>query len=67
MGVIKTCKGIHESCSIKIQRGFGRFDILYRRIEVTRYRLLEKSARLHAERLLKRFAVPGEIVPGQAS
>ena len=51
----------------KIQRGFGRFDISYRRIEVTRYRLLEKIARLHAERLLKKFAVPGEIVPNQAS
>ena len=67
MGVIRTCKGIHELCSIKIQRGFGRFDILYRRMEVTRYRLQEKFARLLAERLLKRFAVPGEIVPGQAS
>ena len=67
MGVIKTCKGIHELCSIKILRGFGRFDILYRRIDVTRYRLLEKFARLHAERLLKRFAVPGEIAPNQAS
>ena len=67
MGVIKTCKGIHELCSIKILRGFGRFHILYRRMEVTRYRLLEKSARLLAERLLKRLAVPGEIVPGQAS
>ena len=67
MGVIKTCKGIRELCSIKIQRGFGRFDISYRRIEVTRYRLLEKFARLHAERPLKRFAVPGEIVPNQAS
>ena len=68
MGAIKTCKGIHhELCSIKIQRGFGRFDILYRRMEVTRYRLLEKFARLLTERLLTRFAVPGEIVPGQAS
>ena len=67
MSVIKTCKGIHELCSIKIQRGFGRFDISYRRIEVTRYRLLEKIARLHAERLLKKFAVPGEIAPNQAS
>ena len=67
MGVIKTGKGIHELCSIEIQRGFGRFDILYRRIEVTRHRLLEIFARLHAERLLKRFAVPGEIVPNQAS
>ena len=67
MGVIKTCKGIHELCSIKIQRGFGRFDILYRRIEVTLYRLLEKFTRLHAECVLKRFAVPGEIVPNQAS
>ena len=27
MGAIKTCKGIYELCSIKIQRGFGRFDI----------------------------------------
>ena len=67
MGVIKTYKGTHELCSIKIQRGFGRFDILYRRMEVTRYRLLEKFSRLHAERLLKRFTVPGEIIPGQAS
>ena len=67
MGVMKTCKGIHELCSIKIQRGFGRFDILYRRVKVTRYRLLEKFARLHAERLLKIFAIPGEIVPGQGS
>ena len=65
--VIKTCKGIHELCSIKIQRGFGRFDYLYRRMEATRYRLLEKNACLLAERLLKRFAVLGEIVPGQAS
>ena len=67
MGVIKTCKGVHELCSIKIQRGFGRFDILYRKMEATRYRLIEKFACLLAERLLKRFAVPGEIVPGQAS
>ena len=67
MIVTKTCKGIHELCSIKIQRGFDRFDILYRRMEVTRYRLLEKFAHLLAERLLKRFAVPGEIIPGQAS
>ena len=67
MGAIKTRKGIHELFSIKIQRGFGRFDILYRRMEVTRYRLLEKFARLLAERLLKTFTVPGEIVPGQAS
>ena len=66
-GVIKPCQGIHELCSIKIQRGFGRFDILYRRMKVTRYRLLKKIACLLAERLLKRFAVPGEIVPGQAS
>ena len=40
MGVIKSCKGIHELCSIKIQRGFGCFDILYRRIEGTPYRVL---------------------------
>ena len=66
MGVIKTCRGILE-LYIKIQRGFGRFDILYRRMEVTCYRLLEKFARLLAERLLKRFALLGEIVPGQAS
>ena len=66
-GVIKTCKGIYELCSIKIQRGFGRFDILYRRMEATRYRLQEKNACLLAERLLKRFADPAEIVPGQAS
>ena len=67
MGVIKTCNGIHELRSIKIQRGFGRFDILYRRTEVTRYHLLEKFARLQTERLLKIFAVPGEIVTGQVS
>ena len=67
MGIIKTCKWIHELCSIKILREFGRFDILYRRMEITRYRLLEKIARLLAERLLKRFAVPGEIFQGQAS
>ena len=66
-GVIKTCEAIHELCSIKVQRGFGRFDILYRRMEATRYRLLETFACLLAERLLNRFAVPGEIVPGQAS
>ena len=66
-GIIKTCKGIHESCSIEIQRGFGHFDILYRRVEVTHYRLLEHFAGLLAERLLKKFAVPGEIVPNQAS
>ena len=38
--VIKTCKRVHELCSVKIQHGFGRFDILHRRMEVTRYRLL---------------------------
>ena len=45
MGAIKTCKGIHELCCIKIQHGFGRFDILYRRMEVTRYRLLDRKFR----------------------
>ena len=65
--VIKTYKEIHELCSIKIQRGFGRFDILYRRVEITRYRLLETFACLLEERLLKIFTDPGEIVPGQAS
>ena len=66
--VMKTCnKGIHELCSVKIQRGFGRFDILYRRMEVTRYRLQDTFACLLVERLLKKIDGPGEIVPGQAS
>ena len=66
-GVIKTCKGIHELCSIKIHRGFGHIDILCRRMEVTRYSLLEKITCLLVERFLKIFAVSCEIVPGQAS
>ena len=66
-GVIKTCKGIHELCSIKIHRGFGHIDISCRRMEVTRYSLLEKITCLLVERFLKIFAVSCEIVPGQAS
>ena len=34
--VIKTCKRIHELCSVKIQRGFGRFDIFF----IAEWRLL---------------------------
>ena len=56
------------SYAFKIQRGFGSFDIIYRRMEViTRYRLLDKFRCFLAESLLKKIAVPGEIVPGQAS
>ena len=44
-GVIKTCK-LKRFMSYAPLRfnGFGRFDILYRRMEATRYRLLEKFA-----------------------